>query len=107
MRTPAAPSNEIAFPAGILQSPYFSKDWPEYMAFGAFGSVAGHELSHAFDQMGRQYNKDGKLVDWWTNVRSLSLRSVLVADVTSAGYRRSLRRAPRLPPRSVRRLLRP
>lgn len=44
---------------------------PEYLAFGAFGSVAGHELSHAFDQSGRQYNKDGKLVDWWTNVRSL------------------------------------
>ncbi|KAL8292016.1 hypothetical protein RQP46_001482 [Phenoliferia psychrophenolica] len=60
------PANEIAFPAGILQAPYFSKDWPEYMAFGAFGSVAGHELSHAFDQMGRQYNKDGKLEDWWT-----------------------------------------
>lgn len=38
------------------------------MAFGAFGSVAGHELSHAFDQMGRQYDKDGKLADWWTNV---------------------------------------
>ena len=40
------------------------------MAFGAFGSVAGHELSHAFDQTGRQYNKDGKLVDWWTKVAS-------------------------------------
>ncbi|SCV69812.1 BQ2448_1206 [Microbotryum intermedium] len=61
------PANEIAFPAGILQAPYFSKDWPEYMAFGAFGSVAGHELSHAFDQAGRLYNKDGKLVQWWTN----------------------------------------
>lgn len=43
---------------------------PEYTAFGVFGSVAGHELSHAFDQMGRQYNKDGKLEDWWSNVRS-------------------------------------
>ncbi|SCZ89621.1 BZ3500_MvSof-1268-A1-R1_Chr9g10493 [Microbotryum saponariae] len=61
------PANEIAFPAGILQAPYFSKDWPEYMAFGAFGSVAGHELSHAFDQAGRLYNKEGKLVQWWTN----------------------------------------
>jgi endothelin-converting enzyme len=40
------------------------------MVFGAFGSVAGHELSHAFDQAGRLYNKDGKLVDWWTNVRT-------------------------------------
>ncbi|KAM0749064.1 zincin [Meredithblackwellia eburnea MCA 4105] len=60
------PGNEIVFPAGILQQPYFSKDWPEYFAFGAFGSVAGHELTHAFDQMGRQYDKDGKLTDWWT-----------------------------------------
>ncbi|KAM0789178.1 hypothetical protein ACM66B_000026 [Microbotryomycetes sp. NB124-2] len=61
------PANEIAFPAGILQRPYFSKDWPEFLAFGAFGSVAGHELSHAFDQAGRKYDKDGKLENWWTN----------------------------------------
>ncbi|KAK4057153.1 hypothetical protein OIO90_001648 [Microbotryomycetes sp. JL221] len=60
------PANEIVFPSGILQSPYFSKDWPEFLAFGSFGSVAGHELSHAFDQAGRKYNKDGKLDDWWT-----------------------------------------
>ncbi|KAI5481088.1 endothelin-converting enzyme, metalloendopeptidase [Pseudohyphozyma bogoriensis] len=60
-------SNEIAFPAGILQSPYFDTDWPEYLSFGVFGSTAGHELSHAFDEMGRQYDKDGKLTDWWTN----------------------------------------
>lgn len=65
------PANEIVFPAGILQSPYFSKDWPEYLAFGAFGSVAGHELSHAFDQSGRLYNDIGKLEDWWTNVSNL------------------------------------
>ncbi|KAK4051442.1 hypothetical protein OIV83_002926 [Microbotryomycetes sp. JL201] len=61
------PANEIAFPAGILQSPYFSRDWPEFLAFGAFGSVAGHELSHAFDQAGRKYDKNGKLENWWTN----------------------------------------
>jgi len=60
------PANEIAFPAGILQPPYFSKDWPEWLAFGSFGAVAGHELTHAFDKSGRQYNKDGKLFDWWT-----------------------------------------
>ena len=41
------------------------------MAFGAFGSVAGHELSHAFDQAGRQYDKDGRLTDWWTKVRCI------------------------------------
>ena len=41
---------------------------PEYLVFGAFGSVAGHELSHSLDQAGRLYDKDGKLIDWWTNV---------------------------------------
>lgn len=62
-------SNSIAFPAGILQAPYYSADWPEALAFGAFGSVAGHELTHAFDNAGRQYDKDGRLHSWWTNVR--------------------------------------
>ncbi|GJN91329.1 hypothetical protein Rhopal_004350-T1 [Rhodotorula paludigena] len=57
--------NEIVFPAGILQFPYFSIDWPEYAVFGSFGGVAGHELTHSLDQSGRQYDKDGRLVDWW------------------------------------------
>ncbi|GAA5953284.1 hypothetical protein JCM3765_007462 [Sporobolomyces pararoseus] len=60
-------SNEIVFPAGILQKPFFAVEWPEYLVFGAFGSVAGHELSHSLDQAGRLYDKDGKLIDWWTN----------------------------------------
>ncbi|GAA5903499.1 CCR4-NOT core ubiquitin-protein ligase subunit MOT2 [Sporobolomyces salmoneus] len=59
--------NEIVFPAGILQKPFFAVEWPEYLVFGAFGSVAGHELSHSLDQAGRLYDKDGKLTDWWTN----------------------------------------
>lgn len=45
-------ANEMAFPAGILQAPYFSKDYPEFLAFGSMGSVAGHELTHAFDNAG-------------------------------------------------------
>ncbi|GAA5916762.1 hypothetical protein JCM8208_001681 [Rhodotorula glutinis] len=66
--------NEIVFPAGILQKPFFSVDWPEYLVFGAFGSIAGHELTHSLDQAGRQYDGNGKLVDWWgpdTNKRFL------------------------------------
>ncbi|KAJ7871420.1 hypothetical protein B0H14DRAFT_2724026 [Mycena olivaceomarginata] len=65
------PSNEaivqIVFPAGILQPPFFSHDWPSYLSYGAFGHVAAHELTHAFDSAGRLYNQDGKLENWWTN----------------------------------------
>nr|GAT59620.1 endothelin-converting enzyme 1 [Mycena chlorophos] len=60
------PANEIVFPAGILQPPFFSHDWPSYLAYGAFGQVAAHELTHAFDSAGRLYNQDGKLENWWT-----------------------------------------
>ncbi|GAA5880490.1 hypothetical protein JCM16303_005402 [Sporobolomyces ruberrimus] len=63
-------SNEIVFPAGILQKPFFAVEWPEYLVFGAFGSVAGHELSHSLDQAGRLYDKDGKLTNWWSNATS-------------------------------------
>ena len=58
--------NYILFPAGIMQPPYFHVSWPSYLQRGAFGAVAGHELSHAFDPDGRLYNKDGYLRDWWT-----------------------------------------
>lgn len=59
------PGNEIVFPAGIMQFPIFSLDVPEYISYGAFGSVAGHELSHAFDSTGRHYDINGNLTDWW------------------------------------------
>ncbi|KAE9406762.1 zincin [Gymnopus androsaceus JB14] len=64
------PSNEIVFPAGILQPPFFNKDWPTYLSYGAFGQVASHELTHAFDSAGRLYNQKGKLEEWWTNSTS-------------------------------------
>ncbi|TFK29797.1 endothelin-converting enzyme 1 [Coprinopsis marcescibilis] len=64
------PSNEIVFPAGILQPPFFSHGWPGYMSYGAFGQVASHELTHAFDSAGRLYNQNGKLEQWWTNTTS-------------------------------------
>ncbi|KAK7023952.1 Endothelin-converting enzyme 1 [Favolaschia claudopus] len=61
------PSNVIVFPAGILRPPFFSHDWPSYLSYGAFGEVAAHELTHAFDSAGRLYNQEGKLENWWTN----------------------------------------
>ncbi|KAG7086631.1 hypothetical protein E1B28_002573 [Marasmius oreades] len=64
------PANEIVFPAGILQPPFFDKDWPSYLSYGAFGHVASHELTHAFDSAGRLYNQAGKLEQWWTNSTS-------------------------------------
>ncbi|KAI0006055.1 Metalloprotease [Russula compacta] len=64
------PANEIVFPAGILRPPFFHKDWPAYLNYGAFGQVASHELTHAFDSAGRLYNQEGKLEQWWTNATS-------------------------------------
>ncbi|OAA65196.1 endothelin-converting enzyme [Niveomyces insectorum RCEF 264] len=59
--------NEIVFPAGIMQFPLFSVDLPSYVSYGAFGAVAGHELSHAFDNNGRHYDLHGRYDNWWTN----------------------------------------
>lgn len=59
--------NEIAFPAGILQPPYFDVATPDYIQYGALGSVAGHELTHSVDPAGRLYDEHGYLRDWWTN----------------------------------------
>lgn len=61
------PGNEIVFPAAIMQFPAFGSELPKYVNYGAFGAVAGHELSHAFDNNGRHYDVHGNLSDWWTN----------------------------------------
>ncbi|TVY92492.1 Endothelin-converting enzyme, partial [Lachnellula willkommii] len=61
------PGNEIVFPAGIMQFPVFDVEVPQYLSYGAFGSVSGHELSHAFDSTGRHYDQNGNYTDWWTN----------------------------------------
>ncbi len=59
-------SNEIVFPAGILQPPFFNMDADDAINYGAIGVVIGHEITHGFDDQGRQYDAAGNLTDWWT-----------------------------------------
>ncbi|MDE7160348.1 MAG: M13 family metallopeptidase [Muribaculaceae bacterium] len=58
-------TNEICFPAGILQAPYFDVTADDAQNYGAIGVVIGHEMTHGFDDSGRQYDKDGNLNNWW------------------------------------------
>ena len=58
-------NNEIAFPAGILQPPFFDAEQPMVMNFGGIGAVAGHELTHGFDDQGRKYDATGRMTEWW------------------------------------------
>jgi putative endopeptidase len=60
------PMNSINFPAGILQPPFFDKRMDDAVNFGAIGAVIGHELTHGFDDQGRQFDANGNLRDWWT-----------------------------------------
>ena len=59
-------TNEICFPAGILQYPFFDMEADDAYNYGAIGVVIGHEMTHGFDDQGRQYDKSGNLRDWWT-----------------------------------------
>ena len=59
-------TNEICFPAGILQPPFFDMNADDAANYGAIGVVIGHEMTHGFDDQGRNYDKDGNLADWWT-----------------------------------------
>jgi putative endopeptidase len=58
-------TNEICFPAGILQRPFFDMEADDAFNYGAIGVVIGHEMTHGFDDQGRQYDKDGNMHDWW------------------------------------------
>lgn len=60
------PLNEIVFPAGILQSPYFDLYADDALNYGGIGMVIGHEITHSFDDQGAQFDKAGNVTDWWT-----------------------------------------
>jgi putative endopeptidase len=59
-------ANEIVFPAGILQAPYFDNDADDALNYGGIGMVIGHEITHTFDDQGAQFDKDGNVKNWWT-----------------------------------------
>jgi putative endopeptidase len=67
--------NEIVFPAGILQPPFFWADADDAVNYGAIGVVIGHETTHGFDNRGRQFDKDGNMKDWWTEEDSKNFDS--------------------------------
>ncbi len=60
------PENEIVFPAGILQPPFFDPDMDDGVNYGAIGAVISHEITHGYDDQGRRYDLEGNLRDWWT-----------------------------------------
>ena len=59
-------ANEVVFPAGILQAPYFDNNADDALNYGGIGMVIGHELTHTFDDQGAQYDKEGNVKNWWT-----------------------------------------
>ncbi|XP_062066683.1 endothelin-converting enzyme 2 isoform X3 [Lepus europaeus] len=67
--------NEIVFPAGILQAPFYARNHPKALNFGGIGVVMGHELTHAFDDQGREYDKEGNLRPWWQNASLAAFRN--------------------------------
>ena len=74
--------NEIVFPAGILQPPFFDKKMDDGVNFGAIGAVIGHELTHGFDDQGRKFDPHGNLRDWWTEQdgKEFEKRASCIAD---------------------------
>ena len=60
-------TNEICFPAAILQPPFFNPAADDAVNYGAIGVVIGHEMTHGFDDQGRQFDKDGNMNNWWTD----------------------------------------
>ena len=74
--------NEIVFPAGILQPPFFDKKMDDAVNFGGIGLVIGHELTHGFDDQGRKFDPQGNLHDWWTpeDAKEFEKRASCVAD---------------------------
>jgi len=79
-------TNEICFPAGILQVPFFDMTADDAFNYGAIGVVIGHEMTHGFDDQGRQYDKDGNMHDWWkeSDGKNFTERTDKYADFFSA-----------------------
>ncbi|XP_017565482.1 membrane metallo-endopeptidase-like 1 [Pygocentrus nattereri] len=67
--------NQIVFPAGILQPPFYSKDQLQALNFGGIGMVIGHEITHGFDDNGRKFDKDGNVLNWWSNFSAEHFRA--------------------------------
>ena len=74
--------NEIVFPAGILQSPFFDRDGDQAINLGAIGVVIGHELTHGFDDEGRKFDAKGNLSEWWTpeDAKKFEAKAACIAD---------------------------
>ena len=79
-------TNEICFPAGILQYPFFDMEADDAFNYGAIGVVIGHEMSHGFDDQGRQFDKDGNFRDWWAegDADKYNERAQVIKDFFSA-----------------------
>jgi endothelin-converting enzyme/putative endopeptidase len=78
------PMNDINFPAGILQPPFYGKLMDDAVNYGAIGVVIGHELTHGFDDQGRKYDAQGNFVDWWTPADGKEFEKR--ADCTASEY---------------------
>jgi putative endopeptidase len=76
--------NEIVFPAGILQFPFFDANADDAINYGAIGAVIGHEMTHGFDDQGRQYDAAGNMKDWWTKADAAQFKTK--ADKVAAMY---------------------
>jgi predicted metalloendopeptidase len=78
--------NDINFPAGILQPPFYGKQMDDAVNFGAIGVVIGHELTHGFDDQGRKFDAEGNLKDWWTaeDAKAFEERATCTADEYSS-----------------------
>lgn len=81
-------TNDIVFPAGILQPPFYSAKFPKSLNFGGIGVVIGHEITHGFDDKGRQYDKEGNMKQWWKNetINAFRTRAQCIVDQYS-GYK--------------------
>ncbi|MDR1198390.1 MAG: M13 family metallopeptidase [Prevotellaceae bacterium] len=81
-------TNEICFPAGILQYPFFDMNADDAFNYGAIGVVIGHEMTHGFDDEGRKFDKDGNLKDWWTaeDARQFENRAKVMSDYYDSIY---------------------